>query len=241
MGQTGSGCLVSVPRNERRAFLASFLVDADGKLVHAAHYLGYNRSHIYRLIREYKLWPLVNRLRLERMERERQGAKHGIPVEHGLEVESGYPSDLEGSDPASDHSAQGKPDQGGERFRHRLFDAQAVGVLRPGVQESDPFSSQGKEGPLKAVHCVAWKDGRHTQWCATKFNRKPSRDAVHDETACRQVVHFRTDEAIRVPTCMECLRALARRPRVKASGAIPKPPPKKPGPKPRQRSRAVAA
>jgi len=78
MGQGSNGCLSGMSEEQARQFVAEYLVDFDGKLVHAAHHIGYSRSHIYRLIRRHRLWPLVNQLRLSRIERERQDKKHGL-------------------------------------------------------------------------------------------------------------------------------------------------------------------
>lgn len=78
MGQGGDGCLAGMDDEEAKRVVVEYLVDCDGKLVHAAHHIGYSRSHIYRLVRRYKLWPLVNRLRLERVQREHLEKKHGL-------------------------------------------------------------------------------------------------------------------------------------------------------------------
>ena len=64
------GSLCAHPRAIRRAKLAEVVVDCEGKLLLVAYELGYHRSHIYRLIDQHRLWPLVNRTRRQRLERE---------------------------------------------------------------------------------------------------------------------------------------------------------------------------
>lgn len=71
MGQFGPGFLMQHTRSERRVILADAVLQCDGKLVHTAHELGYSRSHLYRLIDEHRLWPLINKVRAERLQRER--------------------------------------------------------------------------------------------------------------------------------------------------------------------------
>lgn len=71
MGQwSNMGSLCAYPKNERRPILAEAVLECEGNLTHVAHDLGYHRSHIYRLIDEYRLWPVVNKLRRRRLERE---------------------------------------------------------------------------------------------------------------------------------------------------------------------------
>lgn len=71
MGQwSNMGSLCAHPKQLRRAKLAEAVVSCEGKLLHVAFELGYHRSHIYRLIDEYRLWPVVNRIRRQRLERE---------------------------------------------------------------------------------------------------------------------------------------------------------------------------
>lgn len=50
--------------------LAHAVVEAEGKLLVVAHDLGYHRSHIYRLIDKYRLWPVVNKVRKRRLLKE---------------------------------------------------------------------------------------------------------------------------------------------------------------------------
>lgn len=71
MGQwSNMGSLCAYPKSQRRAKLAESVVECEGKLLHVAHELGYHRSHIYRLIDEFRLWPIVNKIRKQRLERE---------------------------------------------------------------------------------------------------------------------------------------------------------------------------
>ena len=71
MGQWSSeGALCAYPPGERRAVLAASLVENEGVLRHVAWDLGYHRSHIYRLIYQYRLWAVTNRLRIKRLERQ---------------------------------------------------------------------------------------------------------------------------------------------------------------------------
>ena len=62
--------------------------------------------------------------------------------------------------------------------------------------------------------CVRHKTG----WCATERNRKPSRDAVKDKTACGQYVMFRIGSMKGEPSCLECCAVVDRR---KARGVVP--------------------
>ena len=74
----GIGYLTGRPDAEVRAELIRFIIEADAKIVLASHNMGYTRVWIYNMIWKHELWPLVNRLRLERIERKRQESKHGI-------------------------------------------------------------------------------------------------------------------------------------------------------------------
>ncbi len=72
MGQHtyGGGSLCAYPKSKRRAMLAQAVLECEGVLRHTAHALGYHRSHMYRLIDEYRLWPVVNKIRKRRIARE---------------------------------------------------------------------------------------------------------------------------------------------------------------------------
>jgi hypothetical protein len=70
----------------RRA-LAECLIATEGKIIFAAHQMGHGRAHFYTLIHKYRLWPLVNRVRMERLERERMRKKHGISDRRAFESE----------------------------------------------------------------------------------------------------------------------------------------------------------
>jgi len=61
--------------------LVQYVLDCEGKVVFAAHQIGFARSTFYLMLKEHKLWPLVNKVREERLARElkeRQERKHGI-------------------------------------------------------------------------------------------------------------------------------------------------------------------
>jgi hypothetical protein len=49
------------------------LEENEGVLMRSAHDLGVHRITLYRYIERYELWPVVNRLRRERIERRNQG------------------------------------------------------------------------------------------------------------------------------------------------------------------------
>ncbi len=53
-----------------RLQVAEVIIECDGVLRHAAHDLGIHRSHIYRMVHEHRLWPVVNKVRVKRLERE---------------------------------------------------------------------------------------------------------------------------------------------------------------------------
>ena len=70
MGQwSNEGSLCAYPPSERRLALATSLEEHEGNLRHTAHALGYHRSRIYQLVYQYRLWPVINRLRTKRLER----------------------------------------------------------------------------------------------------------------------------------------------------------------------------
>ena len=48
--------------------LALSVIRCRGVLKHVAFELGYGRRHIYRLIVEHQLWPIVNQARIKRLE-----------------------------------------------------------------------------------------------------------------------------------------------------------------------------
>lgn len=48
-------------------------------------------------------------------------------------------------------------------------------------------------------------------WCATFRNAKPSHNAFLDRTACDHTIIMYFESAVRLPTCKECLRVVARR------------------------------
>lgn len=66
---------------------------------------------------------------------------------------------------------------------------------------------------MTKVWCVAYKDDKgHEQWCATKDNAEPSKDAWNDDTECDHVIIGRYGSDKRAPTCIECITALATKP-----------------------------
>ncbi len=69
MGQYGRGFLTQHTPRECRAILAQAVLECDGKLVHVAHQLGYSRRHLYRLVDTHRMWPLINKVRIEREQR----------------------------------------------------------------------------------------------------------------------------------------------------------------------------
>jgi transcriptional regulator of acetoin/glycerol metabolism len=56
---------------DKRRTITSMLADCDGNLTRTAHLLGIHRATLYRRIDELELWPVVNRLRRERLTRRR--------------------------------------------------------------------------------------------------------------------------------------------------------------------------
>jgi hypothetical protein len=58
-----------------------------------------------------------------------------------------------------------------------------------------------------AVWCVR----HHNGWCATLRSAKPSSDALLDATACGHVVILRLGSERRMPSCPDCIKAIARR------------------------------
>jgi hypothetical protein len=59
-----------------KALLAESLVENDGNLLQTAHDIGVSRMTVYRAIRRWELWPLVNKIRRERI-RERRSRGRG--------------------------------------------------------------------------------------------------------------------------------------------------------------------
>ncbi len=76
MGQwSHAGSLCAYPSDQRRLVLATVIEEYEGNICHVAHALGYNRSHIYRLIYQYRLWVVTNRMRKRRIDRARRNRK----------------------------------------------------------------------------------------------------------------------------------------------------------------------
>ncbi len=75
---------------------------------------------------------------------------------------------------------------------------------REGVESVEPAegneSAERTEANQRTVWCVRHRDG----WCATKAGRRPTTDAIHDETRCGHTVHLRTGSGRRLPNCAGC-------------------------------------
>lgn len=80
MGRPGvGGSLAWVPSEQARAVILEAVIESEGRLVLAAHQLGYARSHLYRLIKQHTLWPAVNKVRLNCLQRKRRRMRrHGV-------------------------------------------------------------------------------------------------------------------------------------------------------------------
>lgn len=63
------GWIGLLSRIDQRRTVGLCIARTGGRLHKAAHELGINRSHIYRLVRRLHLWPLVNQARQERITR----------------------------------------------------------------------------------------------------------------------------------------------------------------------------
>lgn len=87
MGQRGPGYLSEMTEEEAKLEIAKQVIAADGNLLHAAHAMGYSRENLYIRIKRHKLWPLVNKIRADRIDRVKQEKKHGLPHERGLSTE----------------------------------------------------------------------------------------------------------------------------------------------------------
>ena len=72
--------------------------------------------------------------------------------------------------------------------------------------EEDYAARQVERLGCGPVWCVKHRDG----WCATKFGRRPSGDALHDDTRCGHVVTLRVGSERRMPTCLECVEAVQK-------------------------------
>jgi hypothetical protein len=49
--------------DDKRKTVAKEIVRCKGNILKAAFFIGIHRSHMYRLIDEYRLWPLINQVR----------------------------------------------------------------------------------------------------------------------------------------------------------------------------------
>lgn len=87
-----------------------------------------------------------------------------------------------------------------------LTDAEYARILKR------PAAENLAKKRLKPVWCVKWKrEDKKEMWCATFRGHAPSKDAVHDATACGYTVTFRIGSEKRVPTCRDCIQRLIRR------------------------------
>ena len=76
MGQWSlSGSICAYPPEQRRLVIATVIEEQEGNMRHIAHALGYHRSHMYRLIYKYRLWPVMNKMRKRRIERKQRDRK----------------------------------------------------------------------------------------------------------------------------------------------------------------------
>lgn len=87
MGQRGidgryiGGELQRMPPKDRRRKLALVIASCNGNVRRTAHFLGMHRTHLYRLIREHGLYPVVNEARkadLKARAHKRRLKAHGI-------------------------------------------------------------------------------------------------------------------------------------------------------------------
>ena len=62
------GWLGDLDKATRRQTIGLVIARTEGNLVKAAHQLGIQRSHLYRLITQDQLWPVINRARRRRLE-----------------------------------------------------------------------------------------------------------------------------------------------------------------------------
>lgn len=68
---------MAIAPEKRRTMLAQSIVECQGVVMHAAHHLGYSRSHMYRLLDQYRVWGVVNVCRIE-AETERRKERDGV-------------------------------------------------------------------------------------------------------------------------------------------------------------------
>jgi hypothetical protein len=75
------GYLAEMTEDEKRAEFIERLVEADGNILLTAFNMGYTRRWVYNAVERFELWPLVNRLRLNKIERRAMEKKHGVSGE----------------------------------------------------------------------------------------------------------------------------------------------------------------
>lgn len=64
------GVLMTHAEKDRRRVLARYIVECEGNLLKTAWRMGYNRSHMYRLVEQFEMWPLINEVRVRRTQRD---------------------------------------------------------------------------------------------------------------------------------------------------------------------------
>lgn len=69
MPRSKSDWIWKMPVDERRNTLAVYIARDDGNLKKTAHTIGISRWHLYRLVYQLNLWPVVNAARLEKKRR----------------------------------------------------------------------------------------------------------------------------------------------------------------------------
>lgn len=83
MGQNGPGYLSGMTEEEAQLEIARKVIEHQGNVLHMAHDMGYSREQLYRRLYRHELWGLVNKIRAEKIEREKLEKKHGLPNERG--------------------------------------------------------------------------------------------------------------------------------------------------------------
>lgn len=75
-GLIGDGHLYTMPDAEVRKTIAAVIVECEGKMEDIAWKLNYSNRWVTTLIERHRLWPLVNKARIERAEREKREKRH---------------------------------------------------------------------------------------------------------------------------------------------------------------------
>jgi DNA-binding NtrC family response regulator len=82
MGQRGVTPFARLSRDERRRKLALLLASCEGNVKRAAHFLGISRGHMYRMIHQFRLYPLINEAR--RVRAIDAKAAKGLEIHNGI-------------------------------------------------------------------------------------------------------------------------------------------------------------